>query len=73
MMDDYFLVNVVHNDFNDVNAIFKGFYEAGQAGNQTAAIVNSLANVTLGSNLANGPQVINDVAHGIGKEIEAQS
>ena len=29
LMDTWFLVNVVHNDFHDRDAIFKPFYKAG--------------------------------------------
>lgn len=29
IMDTYFLVNVVHNDFKDVGAIFVPFFKAG--------------------------------------------
>ena len=42
-MDNYFLVNVVHNDFKDPDAIFRPFYAVG------ALAVNGLAN-----GLANG-------------------
>ena len=30
IMDEYFLVNVVHNDFKDTGAIFKPFFEVGE-------------------------------------------
>ena len=29
MMDNYFLVNVVHNDFKDSQAIFQPFFKVG--------------------------------------------
>lgn len=34
MMDSAFLVNVVHNDFKDTEAIFKPFYAAGETYNE---------------------------------------
>ena len=36
MMESFFLVNIVHNDFHDREAIFKPFFKAGaEAGLQT--------------------------------------
>ncbi|KIO32028.1 hypothetical protein M407DRAFT_19053 [Tulasnella calospora MUT 4182] len=83
MMETYFLVNVVHNDFKDPNAIFNGFYEAANASpvtvnghdviaNAKASLVNGMIANGIGENLKNGMQVINDVAHGRGREVEVQ-
>lgn len=67
MMNTYFLVNVVHNDFKDTDLIFKGFHDAA-AGFSTQAMKGAIA--VLGETLQNGLKVANDVAHGLGKEAQ---
>lgn len=70
MMNSYFLVNVVHNDFKDHDAIFKTFYEA--AAQVTSPLAKAVVN-GIGQTLSGGVQVISAVAHGMGREISAQS
>ena len=56
MMDSFFLVNVVHNNFHDRDAIFKPFFKAGDiAGLQTSKA--GAAQIALMLVLANGVQV----------------
>jgi len=57
MMESFFLVNVVHNDFHDREAIFKPFFKAGaEAGLQTPLhsptiekLTNGVENIVLTS------------------------
>lgn len=65
MMNSYFLVNVVHNDFKDTDLIFKGFHDAA-AGFSAQAMKGAIT--ALGESLQNGRKIVNDVAHGMGKE-----
>ena len=66
IMETYFLVNVVHNDFQAADAIFKGFFE-------TSNISNGVTNGIQGEKLTNGMKDLVDVAHGLSKEISAIS
>ena len=44
-MSTAYLVNVVHNNFKDVDAIFKPFYEAGERYKEhKASLTNGLVN-----------------------------
>lgn len=65
MMNTFFLVNVVHNDFKDTDLIFKGFHEA------VAGLPSPAAAKGGSVSLQNGMKVINDVAHGLGQQAQS--
>lgn len=72
LMDSFFLVNVVHNDFKDTDAIFQSFYEAGAAASPAPAVLPHTK--SFGAALVNGLKAISDVSNGmVPKEIQAQS
>ncbi|KAG8988994.1 hypothetical protein FRB94_001792 [Tulasnella sp. JGI-2019a] len=56
MMNTYFLVNVVHNDFKDTDLIFKGFHEA---------VSSSISTKTGSLGLQNGLKAVNNVTQGL--------
>lgn len=68
MMDTYFLVNVVHNDFKNPDAIFQPFFQLGdQLPNGTAITSNGHAtgaNGHIEEKLAPTIQAIANVANG---------
>lgn len=59
IMDTYYLVNVVHNDFTAAEAIFKPFYKATGSEGPKAIVTNGVN----GHKLTNGVNGVNGHAH----------
>ncbi|KAG8930278.1 hypothetical protein FRC03_000692 [Tulasnella sp. 419] len=72
MMDTWFLVNVVHNNFQDPDAIFKAFFET--EGLSSGAVTPTSVGMTiangLGATLTNGLKKVVDAAEGLGQDIQ---
>jgi len=68
MMNTYFLVNVVHNDFKDPDTIFRGFHEAAASFHQ---VLKGAAMDALGENLQNSLTLANGMPHGYEREAVA--
>jgi methylenetetrahydrofolate reductase (NADPH) len=69
-MDTYFLVNVVHNDFKDIEATFRPFFRVGEivaaeSHKQLKGIVNGNGHAV--GNGATVSSAVNGVSNGIGK------
>lgn len=73
MMETYFLVNVVHNDFTASDGIFKGFFEAASAKAAPAAAVNGLVNGVINGSLGSAAEALHSMSQGLAREIQAQS